>query len=282
MTAPDPREIRRSTLAGTWYPGAPETLAQTVDNLLTQAGDHDLEGELVGLIVPHAGYAYAGPVAAHAYRLLVGRQFDSVVLVGPSHYAAFDTWAIDDLPWWETPLGLVPIDRELTEEISHRIPLRRVRGDREHSLEIQLPFLQRTLVQFAAVPIMMIDQSPDACQALADSLAEAIRQAGKRVLLVASSDLSHFHRYDTALQLDRLVERRVDEFDPLSLAADLDAGRCEACGGGPIIAVMLASRALGANAAQALRYANSGDVIGDRSRVVGYLAGAIYRKPLGA
>jgi AmmeMemoRadiSam system protein B len=279
MKTPDPREIRHSALAGTWYPGSPTELRKMIDEFLAQAGDGDVMGDLLGLISPHAGYVYSGPVAAYAYRQLAGRQFDSVILVGPSHYTWVGPWAINDLPWWETPLGLVPIDRELTEDISRRIGLNRVRADREHSLEIQLPFIQRTLGQFAAVPIMMGEHSLEACQALADGLVGAIRDVGKRVLLVASSDLSHFHSYDQAVRLDSVVKRHVDEFDPAGLAADLEAGRCEACGGAPILTVMLAGKALGATAARSLHYANSGDVTGDRFRVVGYLAGAIYREP---
>jgi AmmeMemoRadiSam system protein B len=279
MKAPDPREIRRSVLAGTWYPGSPAELSQMLDELLAQAGDGNVEGDLLGLISPHAGYIYSGPVAAYAYHQLTGRQFDSVILVGPSHYAWVGSWAINDLTWWETPLGLVPIDHELTDEIDRRVGLNRVRGDREHSLEIQLPFLQRTLGQFAAVPIMMGEQSFEACQTLADGLVSAIRDAGRHVLLLASSDLSHFHSYTEAIRLDTVVKGHVDEFDPAGLAADLEAGHCEACGGGPIVTVMLAGKALGATGARALHYANSGDVTGDRFRVVGYLAGAVYRKP---
>jgi MEMO1 family protein len=279
MNAPDPREIRHSVLAGTWYPRSSAELGLLVDGFLAQVQDDNIEADLLGLISPHAGYIYSGPVAAYAYHQLAGQQFDSVVLIGPNHHTWLGPWATIDLSWWETPLGLVPIDRELMEEISRHVCLNRVRGDREHSLEIQLPFLQRTLGKFAIIPIMIGEQSFGACRLLADGLVESICKSGKRVLLLASSDLSHFHRYHEAVRLDSVVRDRVNEFDPKGLADDLESGRCEACGGGAIITVMLVGKALGATNARSLRYANSGDVTGDRSQVVGYLAGVIYRKP---
>jgi hypothetical protein len=154
------------------------------------------------------------------------------------------------------------------------MPVARPQRDDEHSLEIQLPFLQVALGEFALLPVMMGEQGLEACQALAGALAELLRD--KSALIVASSDLSHFHSYETARQLDGLVAQYVEAYDPEGLARVLEAGQAEACGGGPVITALLACRDLGATRAVVLHQANSGDIWIDRSSVVGYLAAAIY------
>ena len=271
----NPRDIRRSVIAGSWYPGTKAELARTVDGFLANAKKEELGGELMGLIAPHAGYVYSGQVAAYAYKQLEGLDFPIVAVVSPVHRMFVGRLAVTAKRYYETPLGLVEVDGELVDALDEVVGLNRVERDDEHSLEIQLPFLQRVLGRFKLLPVMMGDQSLPACRALGEALAGVLR--GRRALLVASTDLSHFHPYDTAVRLDRVVLDHIEKFDPEGLALDLERGRCEACGGGPVIAVMLAAKALGANRARVLKYANSGDVTGDRWQVVGYVAGAIYK-----
>lgn len=271
------QNVRRSALAGTWYPGSAQELQHTVDGFLARARDGRVEGDLIGLIVPHAGYAYSGQVAAYAYTQLTDRSYDTVILVGPSHRLYIGQYAASAEEGYQTPLGLVPLDQDALSRLESLIPLERIRENQEHCLEIQLPFLQRTLKDFRLVPILMGDHSLPACQRLGDALARVAREADRSILLVASTDLSHFYDYNTARRLDSVFLARVNEFDPEGLARELETGRTEACGGGPAITVMLAARALGANKAKVLHYANSGDVTGDRWRVVGYAAGALYR-----
>jgi len=271
----NPRDIRRSVIAGTWYPGTKAELGRMLDGFLANAKKEELGGELMGLIAPHAGYVYSGQVAAYAYKQLEGLDFPTVAIVSPVHRMFVGRYAVTAKRYYETPLGLVEVDGELVDALDEAVGLNRVERDDEHSLEIQLPFLQRVLGRFKLLPVMMGDQSLPACRALGEALAGVLR--GKRALLVASTDLSHFHPYDTAVRLDRVVLDHIEKFDPEGLALDLERGRCEACGGGPVIAVMLAAKALGANRARVLKYANSGDVTGDRGQVVGYAAGAIYR-----
>jgi len=266
--------IRRSVIAGTWYPGDAKTLRDEISRYLVMARPTGLPGELMGLIVPHAGYEFSGAVAAHAYKLLEGLSYEHVIVVSPVHRVYMGAFGVADADYYETPLGLVEIDSEMVDALSATIPLSRVERDGEHSLEIQLPFLQHVLGEFSLLPIMMGDQGLKSCRALADGLVRVIE--GRRVLLVASTDLSHYHSYSTAVSLDAVVQRYVEEFDPEGLATSLAAGECEACGGGPTVSVMLAARSLGATAARVLQYANSGDVLGDRSQVVGYLAAGIF------
>ena len=269
-----PEEIRRSVIAGSWYPGSRADLERTVDGFLANVEEGKVKGQLIGLIAPHAGYIYSGQVAAYAYKQLEREAFDTVAVISPVHRMYLASVAVTTYRYYETPLGLVEVDSELVEALGREVGLQRVGRDEEHSLEIQLPFLQRALGEFTLLPIMMGDQSWETEQALGQALAKALK--GKKALLVASTDLSHFYDYETAVSLDRVVLRHIEAFDPEGLAWDLAARRCEACGGGPVVAVMLAARALGANRATVLQYANSGDVTGDRRRVVGYAAGAVY------
>ena len=238
-----------------------------------------LDGEIIALVSPHAGYLYSGQVAAHAYKLIEGRSYDSVVVVAPSHMAFFRGVSLYDRGGYATPLGPVPVDTELSKKMMEKrkeIKFLPEAHAQEHSLEIQIPFLQTTLRPFKLVPMVMEPKwTWETCQYLASAIAEAVK--GKKVLLVASSDLSHFHSYEKAVELDKIALSHIERFDAEGLHRDLREGRCEACGGGPIVTIMLAARAMGANQAKMLRYLNSGDVTGDRSRVVGYGAAVFYK-----
>ena len=269
--------IRRASVAGTWYPAAPASLASAVDRHLAAAdrAGADLRGDLVALIAPHAGLMYSGPVAAHAYRLLRGRTFDVAVLVGPSHVAGFDGVSLYPSGGFDTPFGVAPIDAGCARAIASASPIVSGRSDvhaREHSLEMQLPFLARLAPGVPIVPLLMGYQTAETAAALGDALALALR--GRRALLVASTDLSHYHDAATAYALDQVVIDCVSRFDADGLQAALDAQPAHACGGGPTVAVMRAARSVGAGDAVILDYADSGDVSGDKSSVVGYLAAA--------
>jgi AmmeMemoRadiSam system protein B/AmmeMemoRadiSam system protein A len=277
------REVREAVIAGSWYPGDPEDLAADIDGYLEGAETSAIDGEIVALISPHAGYMYSGPVAAHAYAHLRGRTYDTVIVVAPSHRFGFRGASIFGGDGYETPLGIVPVDREVADALTDRsrgLAYEPRAHAAEHSLEIQVPFLQRVLGDFSIVPIIMGDQSEDGVRTLAGRIADVVkaRSATKRMLIVASTDLSHFHDYDRAVALDSVVLERVGGFDPEGLLAALAAGECEACGGGPMAAVMMAARELGASRSTVVKYANSGDVTGDHSQVVGYMAAVVTRK----
>jgi len=275
--------IRRAAVAGSWYPGTAPALAAAVDRHLEKAGDGPT-GDLVALVAPHAGLMYSGPVAAHAYRLLRARRFDVAVLVGPSHFVGFDGVAAypaagrgdrGDPGGFETPLGIVPIDADCTAALIRATPMVREHAAahaREHSLEMQLPFLQRLAPGVKIVPLVMGYQTADTARGLGDALASVLR--GKDALLIASTDLSHYHEAATAAALDAVVIGSVGRFDDQGLQQALDANPDHACGGGPTVAVMRAARQLGARDAVVLNHADSGDVSGDKSSVVGYMAAA--------
>jgi AmmeMemoRadiSam system protein B len=271
-------KLRKAAVAGSWYPGTAASLASAVDSHLANAdrGAAECRGDLVALIEPHAGLMYSGPVAAHAYRLLRGRVFDVAVLVGPSHFVGFDGVSLYPTGGFETPFGVTPIDAECARAIAAASGVVLDRPDvhaREHSLELQLPFLARLAPALPIVPLLMGYQTAGTAAALGDALAAALQ--GRRALLIASTDLSHYHDAATASALDRVVIDCVARVDADGLQAALDATPEHACGGGPMVAVMRASRAAGARDATILNYADSGDVSGDKSAVVGYLAAAL-------
>ena len=274
--------LRKAAVAGSWYPGTAAALASAVDGHLERADRRasDVPGDLVGLIAPHAGLMYSGPVAAHAYRLLRDRAFDVAVLVGPSHFVGFDGVSIYPAGGFETPFGVVPIDEACASAIASHGPVvheHRAAHAREHSLEMQLPFLGRLAPRLPIVPLVMGYQTAETATALGDALASALR--GRRALLIASTDLSHYHDAATASALDREVIDCVRRFDADALQAALTRNPDHACGGGPTVAVMRAARLAGARDAVVLHYADSGDVSGDKSAVVGYLAAALGTFP---
>lgn len=274
---PNPVRTRKAAVAGSWYPSDPARLTEEVDRYL-EAGRATWRGSIVAVLAPHAGLMYSGPVAAHSYSVIAGQPFDLAVLVGPSHYVGFDGVALPDAELFETPLGPMRVSRAEAEALLEASPCVTRNEDahrREHSLEMQLPFLRRVQPDLPILPVLMGRQSRATIEALAGALASVL--AGRRALLVASSDLSHYYDARTAATLDGRVIRFVERFDPEGLLEALEAFPAHACGGGPVVAVMLAARALGACDAAVLKYADSGDVSGDKSAVVGYLAAAFGR-----
>lgn len=268
--------VRRPAAAGTFYPAVAAHLTREVDAMIEAVEPVEVPGRLIGLVEPHAGYMYSGGVAAAGYRHLAPGMFERVFVVGPSHRAAFPGVAVWDGAAFATPLGEVAVDRQAVAALVEADPLivrRNAVHDGEHALEVQLPFLQRRLLDFRLVPMVMGRQDAATCERLGRALARVAGAPGS--LLIASSDLSHYHPYDEAVALDGWALARVADFDPEGLLAGLRQGTCEACGGGPIAAVLFAARELGAREVEVLSYQNSGDVTGDRSQVVGYPACAI-------
>jgi AmmeMemoRadiSam system protein B len=269
--------FRPPAVAGSWYPGTAPALAAAVDGYLTAAASDRPHGlvRVTALVAPHAGLKYSGPVAAHAYRCLPGLDLEVVVLVGPSHFVAFDGVSIIPAGQFDTPLGAVEIDEACGAAImaaTHLVREYPAPHAREHSLELQLPFLRRVAPQAAIVPLLMGEQTAEAARELGRALGVALR--GRRALVVASTDLSHYQNAVVAARLDGLVIEAVSRFDPDGLQELLDVRPDHACGGGPAVAVMRAALLLGARKAVVLKYADSGDVSGDKSAVVGYLAAA--------
>ena len=275
--------VRPPSVAGSFYPASPTELAKMLAGFFHDAPKPKIDGNPQAIIAPHAGYVYSGAIAAKAFKALQGEEYKTVIVISPSHTVYFKGISAYGGDAYSTPLGNIPIDKDLTQALVDDKAVaisdngHGVSGGRaEHALEVQLPFLQTVLGKFQLVALVMGDQDYRYCEQLGNSIAKAI---GKRkdVLIVASSDLSHFHSADSALVLDSDLKHRVETFNYKGLAEDLSKGKTEACGGGPIIAAMIACERLGATQATVTGFGSSGDVTGDKSNVVGYLSGVLYR-----
>jgi hypothetical protein len=283
MTEEQTEKVRKPVVAGSFYPGDPVALSRQIADFFKNVKKEDIPGEIVALIAPHAGYVYSGQVAAHGFKLLEGMKFDVVVVISPSHIYPFSGSSVYNGAAYETPLGKINVDKKLASEITsldkdvhlsdkgHAVS--GMRG--EHSLEVELPFLQIVLGDFKLIPIVMGDQDFQSCQALGKALSKALKD--RKALIVVSSDLYHGEGYDVAVKKDRILMDRVSSYDYKGLFDDLATGKCMACGGGPIIAAMMAAEGLGADQSKVLYHATSYDVTGDESYVVGYMSAVLFK-----
>lgn len=275
-------DIRPSPIAGQWYPGSAGRLQETIGGFLAGAEVEPVKGKIWGVVAPHAGFVYSGPVAASAFQAVSHLRPELVVVISPyhrSHTAPLLTTAHDA---YQTPLGTIPVAQDVLRLLDVAlkkqggIGLTHVRDDREHAVEIELPFLQHVVGDFELVPLMMNDQGVEAARALGEALADCV--VGRDVLFVASSDLSHFYTQTKAAVFDQEVLRRVAAFEPAGVIQAEQEGAGFACGRGAISATLWATNKLGADQVDILRYATSGDVSGDMLSVVGYGAAVIFEK----
>lgn len=276
-------EVRPSPIAGTWYSADPQRLARQVDVFLQSAEIPPLAGEVIGLVSPHAGHRYSGRTAGHAFRAVQGEHFDLVAVISPLHGFFPADLLTTAHKAYGTPLGAVWVDEDALGALDESLKLisdkkiQRVSNDSEHSLEIELPFLQRALAgEFKLLPVMVRSQSKATARALGEALGRVL--AGKRVLLVASTDLSHFYPEEIANQLDAVMLKQIADFSPEGVFRAEESGAGFACGFPAVAAVLWAARALGANAVEILHHSTSADETGDRKEVVGYGAAAILKR----
>jgi len=277
-------DTRPSSIAGQWYPADPRHLASSVDAYIQAADLPALDGDIVAIMTPHAGHRYSGPVAGYAFAAVRGLKPDLVAVISPMHYLAASALLTTAHAAYLTPLGPLLVDQSAAQELHGllmkelNIGLDPVRRDPEHSLEIELPFLQRSLEgAFRLLPVMVRECAEHVVHTLGQCLAQVLRP--HKALLVASTDLSHFYPQAVAKSLDSELLRRVEAFDPAGVLRAEDEGVGFACGRGALAAVMWAARDLGANQVRLLHYATSGDVTGDFSQVVGYAAAVMLRTP---
>ena len=281
-----PGQVRPSTLAGAWYPGDPDELAAMVGGFLEEVTPVD--GEPIAIVVPHAGYVYSGPVAAYGFRQLEGGEYDVAIIIATDHQLPFSkpisVWAGGG---FETPLGVVPVDVELAEALVAADP--NITSDtaphqEEHPIEIQLPFLQRVCPNCSIVPVLMGPESEQSVEVLSDALLSVL--PGRRAVIIASSDLSHYPSYAAARAVDTATLAAIETNDPARVRETIDelmgAGFSNlatcACGEGPILVAMRVAQGLGADTVTVLGYANSGDnPHGEQDRVVGYGAVMFWR-----
>lgn len=257
-------------------------MARAVDSYMDAAQLPEIQGEVMGAIAPHAGHRYSGPVAGYAFAALRGLDPQVVAVLSPFHNYHPAPLLTTTHDAYGTPLGAVTVDRGAVNALQAALKtdlgygLTPISNDAEHSLEIELPFLQRALTAgWSLLPVMVRAQEPEVCHKLGHALAKVLK--GVEAILVASTDLSHYYEQRAALALDRAMLEPVEAFDP-DRAFDVErSGRGYACGLGALAAVMCAARELGADTIEVLRHATSGDVTGDYSAVVGYGAAVILK-----
>jgi AmmeMemoRadiSam system protein B len=278
----DTLKVRPSPIAGLWYPGHPNTLRQQVCDLMDKAELPKLEGELIALIAPHAGYRYSGSTAGYAFSCVRGLQPEVVAVVSPFHEYHPMPLLTTAYQAYETPLGVIPVSQEdmqalndyLGEEIGEDLEF--IVQEREHAVEIELPFLQCALASdFKLIPVMVSTNDEALVFKLGEGLAHILK--GRKSLLVASTDLSHFYKLSAAKRLDMEMLKQIESFSPEGVLAAQCEGSGQACGVMAVVAVMVAAKRLGANTARLLHYSNSGEKSGDYESVVGYGAVALLK-----
>ncbi len=268
-------QIRNAAVAGMFYPGSENQLRKEITFMLEDAADYGEYKGIAGIVVPHAGYVYSGRTAAAAFKLLK-KKYNRFIVISPSHREYFPGINIYPGAAYSTPFGEIAIDEELREQLlsgSDLIKLNSAGHNQEHAVEVILPFIQHLFPEAEFVPVVIGDQSVEYIYGLADALAPLL---GEDVMVVVSSDLSHFYNAETAAYLDGIVENHINLFNYSGLFEDLTNRKCEACGGGGIVSLMKAAESRGINKARVIERIDSGRASGDRSEVVGYLSAVIY------
>ncbi|MEB2835732.1 MAG: AmmeMemoRadiSam system protein B [Desulfurococcales archaeon] len=276
---------RRPAVAGYFYPADPEELRRAIEEAFTHplgpGGIPEVSGarrrESIGFVVPHAGYMYSGPVAAHAYyRLALEGAPETVVIAGPNHTGMGSLVSIYHEGVWETPLGEVEVDSEFAKAMianSRFLDPDDKAHIYEHSVEVQVPFLQYLFGgRFKIVPIVVWHQSPEVSEDIAKAVASAARETGRDYVFIASSDFTHYESHESAVRKDSIALDAIKRLDPEGLFAVIEKYNITMCGPGPVAALLYLGRMAGSPGAEVLKYATSGDVTGDKSSVVGYAA----------
>ena len=271
-------DVKYPDVAGAFYSADPVQLSQQIESYLERSGPQAAAAlDIRALVCPHAGYQYSGPVAAFGYRAIQGKTYDTVIIIAPSHHLDFNGVAIWPRGAFKTPLGEVAVDEESCSRLKGLDPSVKDMPeafDGEHALEVQLPFLQKVLKDFKIVPLIMGRSAFSDSELLAHSL--ALLSQDKKTLLIASTDLSHYHPYEEARELDKRALYYIETLDAEGLYQQAKLGSCEACGIGGVLSCILYARELGLGS-QVLKYANSGDITFDYSKVVGYASAAMYK-----
>jgi len=274
--------VKEPSVAGAFYPADQAVLTRAVESYLGAASAPEQAGRLIALIAPHAGYEYSGQVAAYAYKQIVGREIDTVILIGPAHRANLTGASVYSVGSLRTPLGLVRVNEKIAKTLLNEkagVTFDPIAYTQEHSLEVQLPFLQKTVKKFTVVPILIGMPTREMYVHLEEKLATVLRE-NERAIIVASTDLSHYHDAETAVSMDKQAIDGVQRMSIEDLQYCLASGKGEMCGGYPVLLTMAVARKLGATNGVLFRYANSGDVTGDTRNVVGYAAMGLYASAL--
>ena len=283
--------IRKPSVAGYFYPDDKEGLRKTIDDFITNAEAQQIDGKILGIMSPHAGYVFSGQTAAYSYKNIAGKPYDTVIIIGPSHHVYLKGASVGNWDAYLTPLGKVDVNKEIVESLlseKEYFDFIERAHSQEHSIETQIPFLQRVLRNFNIVPILMGRSTLGYCEQISDAILKTVK--GKNVLFVASTDMSHYPDYNNANKVDRNTLSLIEKFDP-GLVFDSEAKTLKEgvpnlsttlCGLSSVVTMMMTVKKLGGDSSKILYYANSGNTTvngyQERRRVVGYGAAAFYKK----
>ncbi len=275
--------IKEPNVAGSFYGADPKELSDSIDQFEASAGDVPVDRKVLIAIAPHAGYIYSGPVAAYTFKAIARDHYKTVVIIGPSHYFPFEGISVWRAGGFKTPLGIMPVDEDFAQALLKESPqfqfLPQV-FEREHSIEVEIPFLQKTFKGIRIVPVLMGDPDPKVCRDLAVALDKLIGERDD-VLVLISSDMSHYYTYDVANRMDALTLAAIREMDPKKFFEGCLSRRMEMCGFVPVTTALILAQLRGIKHVEVLKHANSGDTAGDKSRVVGYSSVIFYSDLLG-
>lgn len=269
-------KIRNSQVAGMFYPSDPNELRKLISSYLKEVKNSEKIDHVAGIVSPHAGYVYSGKTAAWAYKTIESENYQNVIVISPSHREYFKGVSIYPGDAYKTPLGEIQLNKNLRRKMldASDVIFEGMQGHgSEHALEVQLPFLQVTLGDFMLIPLVIGSQSKETIDELAKALAEVVDD---KTLIVASSDLSHFYTKSQANIIDSRVIESINYFNYDELQSDLEQKRCEACGGGGIVAMLKALKMNNYEHSKVIKHSDSGDVTGDEREVVGYLSAIVY------
>jgi len=268
--------IRKPVWEGKFYESNPEVLSAQIDRFLRNVKTSPPSGKLQALIIPHAAYVYSGQIAAHSYKLIQGKDYETVIIIAPSHRYGFEGCSIYPQGGYETPLGVADVDRVVASELSKASGFKYIpqAHQAEHAVEVQVPFIQQTLPQAKIVPVVMGFPQRKTIFTLATALAKVAVE--RKVLVIASTDLSHFEPRKVANEIDAQTISLIESFKTNTLISKLERRANIMCGGGPVVAVLLYAQKKGEAKVQVLQYGDSSQAGGPASQVVGYLAAAVY------
>jgi len=271
---------KEPVVAGSFYPADKESLQKILQEFLSKVTRVKSPERIIALVSPHAGYIYSGQVAASGYKQLEGKDINKVILIGPSHHKGFNGASVYTKGFFKTPLGDVRINEKLAEDLLNEeadVKFFPEAFEKEHSLEVQLPFLQTVLKDFTIIPILVGSPSRKTFSHLTSKISEILDE---KTIIIASTDLSHYHNYEKAKEMDSKVISAIERLSLKDAENLLKTGEGEFCGGYSLIIALEAARMAGANIGATFKYANSGDVTGDKERVVGYASIGLFKEPL--
>lgn len=270
--------IRKPSVAGAFYPSDAEKLRKMINGFLDAVDEKEkITDKVVGIVSPHAGYIYSGPVAAYGFKLLKDAPYKGYVVISPSHRARFNGASVLPEGFYSTPLGNVEVDSDIGKALTLKNLFAYIPeiDQPEHSLEVQIPFLQLVCSDFKIVPVVIGTTDLNLCSEIGNLIADEVLSANKDYGVIISTDLSHYYSYETAKRIDGEFARALSLFDEKAIDQAIKSKKAEACGEGAVLSGIALAKRLGASKAKILKYANSGDTAGPKNEVVGYISAAL-------